>query len=75
MSKELERARALFIKRATRPERDALIVTEGHSKTLVDRAQRTRAKNRVPELRRRLEIAEKQEGEIFDAVIRGDRDP
>lgn len=75
MTPELERARALYIKRATRHERDALMVSESHAKTLLDRRARTRIKNDLPSLRRRLEIAEQQEGEIFDAVVRGDRDP
>lgn len=68
-------ARTLYVKRATRPERDALSVKKSHAQNLIDKAARTRAKNCLPELRRRLALAERLEGEIFDAVVRGERAP
>jgi hypothetical protein len=72
---QLARAKALYVKRATQAERDRLRVLELQAANLLDQTQRARVKKSIPELKRKLELAAKGEGEIFDAVISGQVEP
>jgi len=70
----LHRARLLYVRTATRPERTAV----AHAESLLERAwdanRRTRTRG-VEEARRKLAEAETASNQIFDAVLDGEVEP